>query len=164
MRTLERGRAEDLNMNIIMAVGYLTNDNTKMAVNSQRLKTRCYLLSHLCTIDHLRSSSNIRHVSFALVAFNFLSCYGWLSVLYQTVDHLIITNGEYQSIYKQVSQLLQVVQTVAVLEILHSLIGIVKAAPFPTMMQVASRLYIVWLVLYAYPFQEVTTASSSDYA
>ena len=49
------------------------------------------------------------------------------------------------------------------LQIIHSLIGIVKAAPLPTMMQVASRLYIVWLILYAYPFPEVLWISEIQY-
>ncbi|KAJ3339370.1 hypothetical protein HDU91_001032, partial [Kappamyces sp. JEL0680] len=94
-------------------------------------------------------------IKFYLIAYNFLSCYGWLAVLYQTIDYLLLNNGHYQGVYPVVGKLLQVVQTAALLEVVHATIGIVKAAPNPTIMQVSSRLYIVWYILAAYPVKEV---------
>jgi hypothetical protein len=55
-------------------------------------------------------------IKFYLIAYNFLSCYGWLAVLYQTIDHLLLTN-DYEGVYPVVVQLLQVVQTAAILEV-----------------------------------------------
>ncbi|RDW81057.1 protein tyrosine phosphatase-like domain-containing protein [Aspergillus mulundensis] len=48
------------------------------------------------------------------------------------------------------SPLLQITQSLALLEILHSLVGIVRAPVVTTVMQVASRLFVVWAVLYPF--------------
>jgi very-long-chain (3R)-3-hydroxyacyl-CoA dehydratase len=48
-------------------------------------------------------------------------------------------------------------QTLAVMEVLHSLFGIVRAPLFTTVMQIASRILLVWGI--AYPFPASTAAS-----
>lgn len=48
-------------------------------------------------------------------------------------------------------------QTLAILEVAHSLFGVVRASPFTTAMQVASRLLLVWGVVGAYPEIVATT-------
>ena len=42
---------------------------------------------------------------------------------------------------------MQVAQTAAILEVLHSLVGLVRAPVGTTAMQVASRLWLVWGIL-----------------
>ncbi|KAL4803686.1 tyrosine phosphatase-like protein [Aspergillus unguis] len=46
--------------------------------------------------------------------------------------------------------LLQIAQSLALLEILHSLLGLVRAPVVTTAMQVASRIFVVWGVLYPF--------------
>jgi very-long-chain (3R)-3-hydroxyacyl-CoA dehydratase len=58
--------------------------------------------------------------------------------------------------------LLQFTQSLAVLEIIHSLLGLVKAPVMTTGMQVASRLLVVWGVLAMFP--EVVVGRDSDFA
>ena len=70
-------------------------------------------------------------------------------LLYQTLNVLI--NGNSSQTYHKVADLLQIVQTCALLEVVHAAIGIVKSGTLTTAMQVASRLYIVWAVLDVYP-------------
>lgn len=53
--------------------------------------------------------------------------------------------------------LLSFTQSIAVLEVLHSLLGIVRASPLTTAMQVASRLLLVWGVVG--PFPEIVVRS-----
>ncbi|KAL4984945.1 tyrosine phosphatase-like protein [Aspergillus falconensis] len=48
------------------------------------------------------------------------------------------------------SPLLQITQTLALLEIMHSLVGLVRAPVMTTAMQVASRIFVVWGVLYPF--------------
>jgi very-long-chain (3R)-3-hydroxyacyl-CoA dehydratase len=48
------------------------------------------------------------------------------------------------------SPLLQITQSLALLEILHSLVGLVRAPVMTTAMQVASRIFVVWGVLYPF--------------
>jgi very-long-chain (3R)-3-hydroxyacyl-CoA dehydratase len=90
-----------------------------------------------------------------LIVYNFMSCYGWGSVLYQLTDHLITSEGEYQGSYQLISQLLVVVQTCALLEVVHASVGLVKSSAFTTMVQVSSRLFIVWLILDQFPQKSV---------
>jgi very-long-chain (3R)-3-hydroxyacyl-CoA dehydratase len=60
-------------------------------------------------------------------------------------------NGHLPAIFHHVySPLLTTTQTLAGLEILHSLLGIVRAPVMTTAMQVASRLLLVWGVMYLF--------------
>jgi len=47
--------------------------------------------------------------------------------------------------------LLKYTQTIALLEIVHAVLGLVRASPITTTMQVASRILVVWVVLTFYP-------------
>jgi very-long-chain (3R)-3-hydroxyacyl-CoA dehydratase len=52
---------------------------------------------------------------------------------------------------QEVSRQLQVTQTLAVLEVVHAATGLVRSPVFTTMQQVASRLFVVWGILFAAP-------------
>ncbi|KAL5343698.1 tyrosine phosphatase-like protein [Aspergillus crustosus] len=62
------------------------------------------------------------------------------------------------------SPLLLTAQTLAVLEILHSLVGIVRAPFLTTAMQVASRLFVIWVVLYPFHGGIVGVDKVGEYA
>ncbi|RAL16087.1 protein tyrosine phosphatase-like domain-containing protein [Aspergillus homomorphus CBS 101889] len=73
------------------------------------------------------------------------------------------------TIFHKVYPLLQATQSLALLEILHSLAGLVRAPVTTTAMQVASRILLVWGIMY--PFQGeivgnegVGSAQTGDYA
>jgi Protein tyrosine phosphatase-like protein, PTPLA len=68
-----------------------------------------------------------------LLAYNLVSCFGWLYVLYD-------------------STWLALVQSLAILEVFHSAIGLVKSSFQTTVMQISSRLFIVFL-LEAYHYE-----------
>ncbi|KAL4788274.1 tyrosine phosphatase-like protein [Aspergillus varians] len=96
-----------------------------------------------------------------LLAYNAVNFYFWITLTIRTTRLLInqavtektLTNFDIPAIFSETySPLLQLAQSLAVLEILHSLVGIVRAPFVTTAMQVASRLFVVWGVLF--PFHE----------
>jgi very-long-chain (3R)-3-hydroxyacyl-CoA dehydratase len=74
--------------------------------------------------------------SLYLLTYNVASALSWLSLL-------LIYNSSYT--------LLLPLQTTALLEILHSVTGLVRTPVSTTAMQVASRIYIVWSILFPLP-------------
>lgn len=86
-----------------------------------------------------------------LWAFNCVSCVGWAYVLYLTVktgfhahDAGQDWNQVAQSTWLVVSLPLKIVQTLAVMEIVHAAAGFVRSPVISTLMQVSSRLWLVW--------------------
>ncbi|KAL4935476.1 hypothetical protein BDV06DRAFT_206939 [Aspergillus oleicola] len=94
-----------------------------------------------------------------LLFYNAANFFCWTILTIRTVRHLLNQAITSQSLNFNISTifadtyspLLQVTQSLALLEILHSLVGIVRAPVVTTAMQVASRIFVVWGVLY--PFQ-----------
>ncbi|CAE6444301.1 unnamed protein product [Rhizoctonia solani] len=117
-------------------------------------------------------------VKYYLIAYNVLSCLGWLAVFVATVTHLAGRSpipppstlarlfnaaktpnpprwlpASLQLVFKRacttfavghVGPIVRVVQTGALLEVLHVLLGLVRSPLATTAMQVASRIYLVW--------------------
>ena len=54
---------------------------------------------------------------------------------------------------------LQVTQTAALLEVVHAGIGLVRSPVMTTLQQVASRIFIVWGILYAAPVETMQSVS-----
>jgi very-long-chain (3R)-3-hydroxyacyl-CoA dehydratase len=70
---------------------------------------------------------------------------------------LLLAHDHLHGLYEALHSLLAFTQSIAVLEVLHSLVGIVRANPLTTAMQVASRLLLVWGVVGAFPEIVVTS-------
>ncbi|ATY64660.1 tyrosine phosphatase [Cordyceps militaris] len=85
-----------------------------------------------------------------LVLYNALSCVAWAVVLYRTVTSCLTVGYPYT--YLEVGEWTRWTQTAACLEVLHSLFGIVRAPIATTVMQVMSRLLLVWGITYPFPF------------
>ncbi|KAL2870847.1 protein tyrosine phosphatase-like domain-containing protein [Aspergillus lucknowensis] len=92
-----------------------------------------------------------------LLAYNAANFFLWSTLTIRTLRLLInqsITDGltfDIPAIFGETyTPMLQTAQSLAVLEILHSLIGIVRAPLLTTAMQVASRLFVVWGILYPF--------------
>ncbi|CAK7262761.1 hypothetical protein SEPCBS57363_000208 [Sporothrix epigloea] len=90
-----------------------------------------------------------------LTVYNFASAVLWLTVLGRTVGATFLRGHEFVPL--AVGSFVRWTQTLALLEVVHSLLGVVRAPVFTTAMQVASRLMLVWAVVY--PFPNATTSS-----
>lgn len=84
-----------------------------------------------------------------MLAYNFACCLGWLYVLALCIKH--VSNNSIDSLWGDVEMTLKVVQTAAVMEILHALTGVVKSPWFTTFLQVFSRVWVVWAVMHVAP-------------
>lgn len=84
-----------------------------------------------------------------LIGYNVVSAFLWgavfarLAILYPLAGPKFVAGG--------LLEFTTWVQTLALLEVVHSLLGFVKSPLFTTLMQVSSRLFLVWIVLAQYP-------------
>ncbi|KAL2429613.1 hypothetical protein ABEF95_008224 [Exophiala dermatitidis] len=94
-----------------------------------------------------------------LIAYNALCLALWSTVTLRAI--LLIPTltalGKLENLLPALFPLLKWTQTLALLEVLHSVLGLVRASPVTTAMQVASRILLVWVVLEMYPQIVVTT-------
>jgi very-long-chain (3R)-3-hydroxyacyl-CoA dehydratase len=81
-----------------------------------------------------------------LFLYNLTLAGGWGYLLYLTVNHYV-HEGKPENLYPVIEVPLKVFQTLAVMEIVHSLLGLVSSPVFTTVMQVWSRLFVVWMVI-----------------
>lgn len=89
-----------------------------------------------------------------LLVYNLLCCLSWAWCLHISIKHILA--GTYSTLYEEVEVGLKVVQTAAVMEIIHSLLGLVKSPVATTAMQVFSRVWIVWAVMHVAPPAQTT--------
>ncbi|KAL8852354.1 MAG: hypothetical protein Q9221_002738 [Calogaya cf. arnoldii] len=94
-----------------------------------------------------------------LTAYNSICALLWLSVLGRVVVILPVTGVE--SVYEAAGDFTKWTQTVAVLEILHSAFGLVRSPLPTTILQVASRILLVWAVVDQFP---AATSTSPFYS
>jgi very-long-chain (3R)-3-hydroxyacyl-CoA dehydratase len=66
-------------------------------------------------------------------------------------NHVRVDLFRTASLYDEVEDGLKVVQTAAILEIIHAALGLVKSPVMTTVLQVFSRVWIVWAVLHVAP-------------
>ncbi|RSM10877.1 hypothetical protein CDV31_007005 [Fusarium ambrosium] len=96
------------------------------------------------------SQTQPRRVSNAyLCVYNLLSALLRICILLSTA-YLWITSGNV-AVWGKLSATARWSETLTVLEILHSLTGLVRAPPAPTALQVAGRNTIVWAITRNYP-------------
>lgn len=84
-------------------------------------------------------------VNFYLIIYNLVSCFGWLLVLQISITHIL--SNSINDIWTDVELPLKIVQTAACLEVLHSMIGLVKSPWVTALMQVFSRVWTLWAVM-----------------
>ena len=90
-------------------------------------------------------------VRYYLLAYNFASCLLWSYVWLLIVHHLLTAPHPVQTLYAHIHRPLQLVQSLAALEVVHSLLGLVRSPVLTTAIQVSSRLFIVWGVAHLAP-------------
>ncbi|KAJ8771212.1 hypothetical protein K2173_026014 [Erythroxylum novogranatense] len=84
-----------------------------------------------------------------LSVYNWAVFIGWAQVLFLAIKTL--RESGYEHVYDAVEKPLQLAQTAAVLEILHSLVGLVRSPVSATLPQIGSRLYVTWVILHSFP-------------
>ncbi|CAI6088855.1 unnamed protein product [Clonostachys chloroleuca] len=84
-----------------------------------------------------------------LLFYNAISAVAWGIVLARTVSLAGLEGPE--AVFPAIGNRTKWTQTAAGLEILHSLLGVVRAPVFTTAMQVASRFLLVWGVVHPFP-------------
>ncbi|XP_037790646.1 very-long-chain (3R)-3-hydroxyacyl-CoA dehydratase hpo-8-like [Penaeus monodon] len=85
-----------------------------------------------------------------LIFYNVFLTLGWLIVLIQTVHHLVHEQGNITGLWENTSSVLLIFQTLAVLEIMHSAVGLVSSSVMMVLPQVFSRLMVTWAILYSF--------------
>ena len=96
-----------------------------------------------------------------LIGYNAICLALWSTVTLRAVFLIpaLLAHEKLHGLFEALFPLLKWTQTLALLEILHSFIGLVRASPVTTAMQVASRIAVVWGVLTFYP-QIVSTKNT----
>ena len=97
-----------------------------------------------------------------LIAYNGISFTLWSIVTLRMLLLLVVLypSGRLHGIYEHLySPLLLITQTLAIAEIFHSALGLVRASPITTLIQVYSRILVVWLVIM--PFPEIIAKKKS---
>ena len=64
---------------------------------------------------------------------------------------ILLAHDQLYGLHEALHPFLAFTQSIAILEVLHSLVGNVRASPLTTAMQVASRLLLVWGVVGTFP-------------
>ncbi|PIA19682.1 PTPLA-domain-containing protein [Coemansia reversa NRRL 1564] len=90
-----------------------------------------------------------------LVAYNAVSFIGWAYVLIHTTIYLLEHGTDLSGLFDRIGYPLIFVQTGAALEIFHSLTGLVRSSALTVLMQVYSRLLLVWGTLYVFDYPEI---------
>lgn len=142
------------------------------------VSTLSRLFISLKSNDHSAGPSPL--TKYYLIAYNVASCLGWGLVLYATLAHLFTapTPSKLKRIFSStpkppqwlpaalhplvqrartaygpgdVGSVVRLVQTGALLEVVHVLFGMVRSPLVTTAMQVASRIYLVWGITESFP-------------
>ncbi|KAL8572571.1 hypothetical protein ACOMHN_017205 [Nucella lapillus] len=85
-----------------------------------------------------------------LILYNVAQMLGWTALMVKMVEHLI-REKKSTKLYAEVEFILQIFQTAAVMEIVHSAVGLVKSNPVLTGFQVFSRVFLLWGVVWSVP-------------
>ncbi|KAI8841735.1 tyrosine phosphatase-like protein [Chytridium lagenaria] len=86
-------------------------------------------------------------VSGYLILYNTVSALAWWWCTFRVVQNA----ASVETTFAEIGEVVKWVQTMAALEILHSLLGFVKSPLLTTIIQVSSRLTLVWLVCDLFP-------------
>uniref|UniRef100_A0A0X3Q0W9 Very-long-chain (3R)-3-hydroxyacyl-CoA dehydratase n=2 Tax=Schistocephalus solidus TaxID=70667 RepID=A0A0X3Q0W9_SCHSO len=78
-----------------------------------------------------------------LLLYNLVQAFGWGYILYLELLSSA-RSGD-------VGYFLQIFQTLALLEVFHACFRLVRSSPLTTIIQLSSRIFVVWAVLYLYP-------------
>jgi very-long-chain (3R)-3-hydroxyacyl-CoA dehydratase len=94
-----------------------------------------------------------------LIAYNAVCLALWSTIALRAALLIptLLTVGKLENLFEALFPLLKWTQTIALLEVIHAVVGLVRASPVTTAMQVASRILVVWVVLEMFPQIVLTT-------
>ncbi|XP_008832119.1 very-long-chain (3R)-3-hydroxyacyl-CoA dehydratase 1 isoform X1 [Nannospalax galili] len=102
--------------------------------------------------DEKEPSGRRRRLGLAATAwltfYNIAMTAGWL-VLAIAMVRFYMEKGTHRGLYKSIQKTLKFFQTVALIEIVHCIIGIVPTSVLVTGVQVSSRIFMVWLITHS---------------
>jgi len=85
-----------------------------------------------------------------LLGYNSAQAVGWSYMLIKMGAHFA-GGGTVDTLYGGVKIWLQVFQSMAMLEMVHAMLGLVRSSVQVTMQQLFARMYITWAILYSLP-------------
>merc|ERR1739838_447 len=101
-------------------------------------------------LDEIMSKSDVQSPSnLYLILYDVLQTLGWMIVLIQTLHQLVYEQEPVRYMWDNVHIVLDIFQTLAVLEIVHCAIGLVRSSVVLTTFQVFSRVFVLWAVLHS---------------
>lgn len=106
--------------------------------------TNTFIMSQVTERNTAMRLSSSTFATRYLFLYNVTMTAGWAVVLIRLMRAFLLS----ESVYAWVDMPLKIFQTGAILEIIHSLVGLIRAPASTTALQVASRLMLVWGVLY----------------
>lgn len=88
-----------------------------------------------------------------LIAYNAFSFLLWGHITIYTLAHLpeLYSQSRLNELYTKLIPLLSITQTLALLEVVHAALGIVRASPAATALQIGGKNLIVWTVMVKFP-------------
>lgn len=92
-----------------------------------------------------KRSSSVRRIY--LATYNLVLCGGWSQILAHTLYALVVGTP----VYPGISNPLYIWQTLALFEIFNIIVGVVRSPLAATVLQISSRLFITWGILYSFP-------------
>lgn len=90
-----------------------------------------------------------------LIFYSFASAAGWAYVLLICLKN-IFAGTTSTTLWDEVNLPLKIVQTAACLEVIHSLVGIVSSSWIVSLMQVFSRVWVLWAIMDVAPPAQTT--------
>lgn len=85
-----------------------------------------------------------------LAAYNIFQCVGWSYILICTLQFLL-RKWCFKGLWPVVAAPTEFFQTLALLEVVHCVVGLVSSSAFLTLIQILSRLMVVWGILVPVP-------------
>ena len=114
---------------------------------ARRIRAPCLSLSdrvHIAVITCRGCAvAGIVDLAAYLALYNLASAVGWFLILRTTFD-AYRRGDDAAALYKDIEGPLKIVQSAAILEVVHAALGLVRSPVVTTAIQVASRLLLVW--------------------
>ncbi|KAK6087785.1 protein tyrosine phosphatase-like protein [Seiridium cupressi] len=88
-----------------------------------------------------------------LIAYNAFSFLLWSHLTFYTATHVpeAYKQSRLAELYTDILPLLSVTQTLALLEVVHAALGLVRASPAATALQIGGKNLVVWTVMVKFP-------------
>jgi very-long-chain (3R)-3-hydroxyacyl-CoA dehydratase len=93
-----------------------------------------------------------------LLLYNGVAFALWTTVTLRALSLIpvLVSHDKLHGLYPALFPLLKWTQTIALLEVVHAVLGLVRASVFTTVMQVASRILVVWGIMDLFPSVIIT--------